>query len=253
MSNLKTQTELEQPLHTQDLSNAQCTCNECIKIYEQVTLRDKGWVCRISKPYAEIAEWIATLSTDSVVVVAYEHEADDEVKRTHTHVLVYGWELGPSEKQTRKNHLTKLVGKIEKTDWSFKTEKIDPHFITYMSKGKLEPNYYTRITKETIDAYKVKWIDPAKKKLKLVNGKFIAEDKEDKKLTKWEMLQMMQSKIKEDTTMEQTLEIIRGVLKKNNQVIGFYKIMDYYDSIMLYNKPETIMQMAKTTIEKRLR
>lgn len=91
--------------------------------------------------------------------VVYQHDADEEVSRTHIHALV---ETSVST-DTLKNRLTKIIGKrLPKTDWAFtqkiKHNPVEDRFITYMSKGKLEPVYIKGFTQDTCNKYKALWV-----------------------------------------------------------------------------------------------
>lgn len=236
-----------------------CMCTLCGKIPEGTTVNTReSYSIRITRPYVEIMDWIAGIGSLSNIVVCYEHEADEEVSRTHCHILVYGDNM---EKDTMKKRFIKLYGKPEKTDWYFKTTydkggvktPVDLHLITYMSKGKLDAKYIHRIEPIRVLEYKQQWVTPGPK-LVVEGSKFVVKDGDkEPKLTKWEMLERMQGDYTPEMTTKEVIEIIRKVLKKNHQVIGMYKIMDYYDSIMLYSNKETMTNMIETAIARRLR
>ncbi|MEO5351368.1 MAG: hypothetical protein H7836_17260 [Magnetococcus sp. YQC-3] len=211
---------------------------------------------RVSRTYDEIRGWVEWLCGDGNQVIAYQHDGDDEVERTHVHLLVCGVGI---TKQTMKNHLVALVGRIDKTDWSFKSTyrnstgevPVDRHFITYMAKGSLTPMIAHRFIPAHVEAYKSEWVSP-KPKVVLEDGKFVVEggDKE-KKLTKWEMLERMRTEYTDGMSDKEVVDIIRKVLKKNHQVVGMYKILDYYDSIMMYSKPEKMVEMVTNALARR--
>lgn len=109
---------------------------------------------RLTYPYEDVKEFFRRFDTCAV----YQHDADEEVSRTHIHALV---ETACST-DTLKNWLRKIIGSVEKSDWSFvaklKGEPVTDRFITYMSKGKLEPKLVKGFTQEQIDAYRKEWI-----------------------------------------------------------------------------------------------
>jgi len=114
------------------------------------------YAIRLSFPYAEVEEFFKKFK-DSVVV--YEHEADEEVNRTHVHALV---ETAVST-DSMKNWVTKSLGKRpNKTDWAFvskiQKEPVTYRFITYMTKGVLDPMYIHHITLAECEEYKNKWV-----------------------------------------------------------------------------------------------
>jgi len=122
-----------------------------------------NYAVRITRPYKDLVEFFDRFET----AVVYQHDADTEVKRTHCHALLIGVSVSTD---TMKNWVTKSIGlRPSKSDWAFvsklKSKPITEDFITYMSKGKLEPSYIKGFTQEQIDSYKCKWIErtePAK-------------------------------------------------------------------------------------------
>lgn len=97
-------------------------------------------------------------------MVVYQHDADEEVSRTHVHALV---ETSVST-DTLKNRLQKLIGyRLSKSDWAFSAKgrdgsPIEDRFITYMSKGKLQPIALKGFTQEQCDSYKGLWVEQSK-------------------------------------------------------------------------------------------
>lgn len=222
---------------------------------------------RVSRPYGDIREWCEELKAERKI--AYQHDADDEVSRTHVHMLVIGSTIKPD---ALKYRYKRLYGEIEKTDWSFisafkeegKVVPISPEtadkFITYMSKGYLAP-----VLSEGYDPFKVlelsqQWKDPKTTELKTENGKFVRIPKqikeESKKKTKRELIEIMICKGKDenidpdDTTA--VVGMIRDVLIKNNEVIGMYKVMDYYDGYIMYADKEKFLNMVVSKINSRI-
>lgn len=224
---------------------------------------------RISRPYGDIQQWCEELKAEKKIV--YQHDADDEVSRTHIHMLVICCSLKPD---TLKYHYKKLYGPIEKTDWSFASEYKDNEigkfvpitpetsdkFITYMSKGHLTP-----VLSVGYDPFKVlelsqQWKDPKTTALKTEGGKFVRvpkQIKEDsKKKTKRDLVEIMVCKGKdEDIDPDDTnaiISMIREVLVKHNEVLGMYKVMDFYDGYMMYACKERFIDMVVAKINSRV-
>jgi len=113
------------------------------------------YAIRLHYPYDRLTDFFNRFD----VVVVYQHDADEEVSRTHVHALLEA----TISTDTMKNWVRKLVGHVEKTDWSFKTElqgqPVQDRFITYMSNGILEPKLVKGFTQEVIDNYKSQWIE----------------------------------------------------------------------------------------------
>jgi len=135
---------------------------------------------------------------------------------------------------TIKNYIRSQVGLVNKVDWSFKTtygkEKttIDGGAITYMSKGKYDPKYFTGFTQECLNECKAKWVSIP------IQQSAAAEAKQSKQ-RKIDMLAKMLEKItpeKINTIVEYDLyKIIRGVLIEHEQVLGMYKVLEFRDAI----------------------
>lgn len=186
---------------------------------------------RISRPYDDIFDWVDAIESSKLAV--YEHEADDEISRTHIHMLVIGCKIKPDSLKTR---FKKAYGDIDKTDWSFKTAT-DDKFITYMSKGHLAPKLTKGYDVAEIEKLTAEWIEP-KTPLKLENGKFVRDVQVAGQKTKIELLEQMRSRLSGSDTTRDILKVIRRVLIDNKVVVGQYKMMDYYDSLIMYSSKE---------------
>lgn len=208
---------------------------------------------RVSRSYSEIKPWIDNEPCSSVIV--YEHPADGKVARVHCHI----WAKGIGKSDTLKNHLKKVIGSVEKTDWYF-TEKSkdktewDDNLITYMSKGVLTPQLVRGYTDEYVEEYKLKWVKPDSP-VKTIDGKLYVEKeiKESKKKTKRELIEEMKNLYLESMEIEEVIKLIRKVLIKHNEVIGMYKVMDYYDSLLMYANKHKFVDMVVQKINSRVR
>lgn len=208
---------------------------------------------RISRPYLDIKPWVDTEVCASIVV--YEHPSDDEVSRVHCHI----WAIGIGKSDTLKNHLKKVIGEVDKSDWYFteKNKKKEPwtdEVITYMSKGVLTPMYVKGYTEEQIADYCSKWVFP-QSPLKCVDGKLVIEREiaEKKKKTKREIIEEMKSFYLDTMELDEVIKLIRKILIKNNEVIGMYKVMDYYDALIMYANKQLFVDMIVQKINSRVR
>lgn len=186
---------------------------------------------RVSRKYDDVFDWVDGIMSSKICI--YEHEADVEVSRTHIHMLVIGSELKPDALKAR---FKKLYGNIDAKDWSFKKAD-NEEFITYMSKGKLVPKLTKGYTVAEIQSYTDKWVEP-KTMLKLEDGKFVRDINEPGQKTKIQLLEQMRSRLCGTDSTRDILKVIRKVLIENKVVIGQYKMMDYYDSLMMYERKE---------------
>jgi len=122
----------------------------------------ESYAIRITRDYETLNPWINDLVSFSTTgrLVVYQHDADDEVSRTHCHLLLKDVKRNTATTVTLKRRLAKLTNQeYAVCDWSFKTtygEKktpVDDAFISYMSKGSLSPSFVIGYTKEQIEEY----------------------------------------------------------------------------------------------------
>jgi len=194
---------------------------------------------RITKSFADLNDFPTKLAEVCDVLVVYEHEADEDISRTHIHCYADNPQVSTD---TMKNWVKKALGttKFPKTDWSFE-EAQDVGFITYMSKGRLDPLLVKGIEADAIVALKDKWVDIPKKTGKTQYVLKI-ENPAQQKLRQWEMVeeinrrfQMVDPEASGDP-VEKLIRIIRQVvIIENKTVCGRYKFRDYYDTIMSMN------------------
>lgn len=114
------------------------------------------------------------------VLVVYQHDADEEVSRTHIHALMEN--VNPST-DTLKRWVKKecKLDDISRYDWAFPELK-DRDFITYMSKGKLDPCLVYNIANEEVTAFRAKWVEyrsPVKEKREDVTAFAMARELAD--------------------------------------------------------------------------
>lgn len=188
---------------------------------------------RISRKYEDVTDWVDNIKCKQIAV--YEHEADEEVSRTHIHMLVIDSEVNVDALKTRYK---KQYGGIEAKDWRFKYDVDDNSYrcITYMSKGKLVPKLTKGYELSDIEKYTSDWIEP--NKLILKDGKFVRDINEPGQKTKIQLLEQMRSRLCATDTTREILKAIRRVLIENRVIVGQYKMLDYYDSLMMYERKE---------------
>lgn len=208
---------------------------------------------RLTFPYSEIQAVIEQFGEVSEGIVAYEHKADKEVSRTHVHLLLVGCKMSTD---TLKNYVRRKIGSVDRNDWSFEkaedTVEGYEKYITYMSKGNLDCLYSKGMTKEFIDACKVKWVDPTVSRVKVINGKFVKEVDDSSNISKRQLVEEMVAHIGDsecDTRV--ILDGIRKVLVQHRIVVGMYKVMDYYDAYLMYGQKDRWLNMVASKIEKR--
>lgn len=191
------------------------------------------YAIRITRSYDEIKDWVNALEADKMIV--YEHSADHAVTRTHIHMLLVNSKLKPDAMKARYK---KLYNTIDKADWSFKSADADyEKYITYMSKGKLQPLVNKGI--ENVDDLMSQWKDPRTQNLKLIQGRLVRDVNKTPKKTRRELVELMISRMDDGMTIEKQFGVIRKVLIEHNEVIGQYKAIEYYDACMMYGDGES--------------
>lgn len=205
---------------------------------------DMSWFIRITRTYDEIHDLLDSIECDKII--AYEHSGDESVSRTHCHILLIGSKIKPDAIKTRYR---KLYGDIERGDWSFKKCKEDYlPTVTYMSKGRLPPRLCKGFDPGAIIELTNKWVDPETVNVNVVDGKLVKDVKEKGKKSKRELLEIIRTKVEPGGMTRDVLKVIRKVLMDNNEVIGQYKMMDYYDSFMMYDRKEDWLSMMTAKI-----
>lgn len=212
---------------------------------------NKNYFIRITTPYTN-EEWLRTIPATKVI--CYQHEADEEVSRTHWHILV--WNCEWTTPGLKKKLISILGQKVPKTEWSFKTATDEGGCITYMSKGHLDPYYMNNFayTAEYLNERKSMWIDPKPKKvMTLVDGKLVAQDKDETRptISKRNLLEQVTAELPANCSDVRTILIaIRKVLIRNNQVLGFYKVKDFYECYVMYHDKETFLEKLMNNISR---
>jgi len=216
---------------------------------------------RISVPWTECSHIVIPYLKDICsTLVIYEHEADEDVMRTHIHGLIMGCQRSDDtlrnmlfKKEFTKNYELKSTFKTRDKG----TQPVGLKFITYMSKGKLEPQYFHGITKEAIDEYKAAWVDyglgnPAAKEKK--------EKDPTKAITRYEFIKECYEQYNKDFLhtrftgkdpfsppgnkvypeifdQAKACEIVIAKAIEHKQSMGFYKLVDVVDNVHMLRSP----------------
>lgn len=197
---------------------------------------------RISRSGDELAKVFDQMLQSCDKYIVYQHEADDEISRTHVHGLIEGCKVSTD---TLKNWVKKAldVKAFPKTDWSFVTElqgkPVTEDFITYMSKGTLSP-IRSSWDEARVDELKNKWSDEyvtrgMKRQFKIVQ---MLTPQEAKK-TYNQMIDDIDGRIGDRDDDRHILEQIVKYVNEKRLIIGRYKIRDMYDTIRCRRKPST--------------
>jgi len=199
---------------------------------------------RISHPFTEIRSWIEQIEAPQVLAV--QHEADQEVSRTHTHILVVD---SPVAALALKHKLKRMYPDISLTkgDWAFpelKDRDLE-HIATYYLKGTLEPSFVKGLSFDW-ELIRSRWVDrKIQTQLKYVDPH---------KMNYSEMLQQIKNTMKEqnDYSIDNMLDQIRQVfIIQNKRIIGRFKVRDIVDTLMAEFEPHDWKHSLKRICEYR--
>jgi len=121
---------------------------------------------RITLPYADCSGIIQQWANRCVSAVVYQHDADEEVSKTHVHIGLYGCEV---QYEALKRMWPDAPGKGN-AFWSFKDKyedkdgkmvPVDEGNITYMSKGHLRPVFVKNFSNELVERFRQSWVEPS--------------------------------------------------------------------------------------------
>lgn len=114
---------------------------------------------RVTLPYQDCSGIISRWSDRSARVVVYQHDADEEVSKTHVHLGLYGCEV---KAEALKRMWPDAPGKGNEF-WSFKEASVEAaKYITYMSKGILRAKYTKNFSQEELENSRLAWVEPVK-------------------------------------------------------------------------------------------
>lgn len=127
---------------------------------------------RITREFRDVSGMLMLWAEQSTEYYVYEHSADEDINRTHVHFLFKGSKATVKNLKERKDYKDL---KLERTDHAYKDwdESKGQSYITYMTKGSLEPKLTSN--NETCKLAKSQWKSSAsveadkKKKIKNSN------------------------------------------------------------------------------------
>lgn len=108
---------------------------------------------RVTLPYQDcsgvIQQWVQRCDR----AVVYEHEADEDVSRTHVHMALVGCQVGP---EALKRMWTNAPGSGNGF-WSFSDAKDLPTYLVYMAKGILRPVLVKNYSTAEVEEHRLSW------------------------------------------------------------------------------------------------
>lgn len=142
---------------------------------------------RITHPWETVKELITTkwaLYCETVVV--YQHDADEQVNRTHVHMVLRKMKV--CRKRLKQLAVEAYVDLVGNTNCAMEIADKNTETYTYMTKGHLEPVFLQGYPKEESDKWKAAWkegSDYNKSKLRHIYDKFYPDACKTKN---WEQL-----------------------------------------------------------------
>lgn len=226
---------------------------------------------RISLPYNDVSGVIALWAGTCDRIAVYEHSQETQTSKdkTHIHMIMMGSKYKTPEQMKKIFYLHVKTDRKGNDLWEWTNKKWpnpDINFITYMSKGKLQPKFVKNISPAELEELRVKWIPPTPKGVKSSQQSLVNEN-DVKKSTKFQIIEkvvnLILAKHPLATTEEQRKDVlvgvsdtivlyaIRRVLIEEHQVLGDYKIMDLYDGFIMYHNKAKYIDNLLMLIQKR--
>lgn len=218
--------------------------------------------------YNDLSGIIEVWSHACESMAVFEHEADETVSATHVHLIMLNTKYKTAEGFKRLFY--KMFPSIDTADgnglWSWTNKKYPVptvEFITYMSKGVLRPKFVKNISADKVEELRGKWSEPTPR-----SSQTFIETTEKPKITKHTLMLKVvnlilaqhtdategrRKAILEDLDDTEWVKAIRRVLIDEKQMLGLYKVIDLYDSCMMYYCKEKFISNCLRILEKRNR
>lgn len=198
------------------------------------------YAVRLTRSYTDTRQVIEKFCEVSEKVLVYQHDSDTSVSRTHIHCYLCKVSVGTD---TLKNYVKKVLGVVTPDEWSFKTtynkkrNKVDDGFVTYMSKGKLDPVYNKGFDPIDIMRLTQAWVEPSANtgSWNVSNGKLEVQGNEEqpKKVSVYDMQMECANRIdRNDIDGEDAiLDVIADVMRKHRHRTHMYDTINWYDNV----------------------
>lgn len=232
----------------------------------------KNFAFRVTSSYDVTVEHLAPLYELCDKVAVYEHSQATKTARgnTHIHAVLIGCSKG---EDTIRNRFFK--GKYQSADYELKTKyevkvgimkvkrkyDVDEKYVTYMSKGVLDPMFFKGFTQEEIDAYKAQWISHTSEVVEVTDKK---QEKAKKPVNRYEVCQEivarhLPKRRKHDFGVDvfwdyEDYEIVDAIILYGNEqhmFINEYAVRDYFDCIVMRQRPQRYRENVLHLIQKR--
>lgn len=200
---------------------------------------------RVSRSFDELPSFITKLSESSTHLIVYEHDAT----RVHIHGLVKDLKVSTDTLKNWIKHDCDTT-KFPKSDWSFITKDkqgnpVNDSFITYMSKGDLQPRYCKGFDSDVVEQYRLQWKPITKQKVQYILKQ---ENPHEAKKRQIDMIDEIVRRVESQKIVltEDIIKVICDVVyKENRTIVGRYKIRDYYDMVVYCVRPQGYIELIK--------
>lgn len=201
---------------------------------------------RITRSADQLDSFIQRLAQNSDKLIVYEHDAT----RVHIHGLVSGHKVSTD---TLKNWIKNALDckQFSKSDWSFITvdkqgNPVCDNFITYMSKGILQPRFCNGYAIDEVEQFRLQWKPiESKKKIQYILKQ---ENPHEAKKRQIDMIDEICRRVDSQKLIlaEDIIGVICDVVyRENRTIVGRYKIRDYYDMVVYRTQPEAYIRQIK--------
>jgi len=113
---------------------------------------------RITLPYEDCSGIISLWADRCNAVVVYQHDADEEISKTHVHIGLLGCE---TKSEALKRMWKDAPGKGNEF-WSWKDWDGETKFLSYMTKGKLREKFVKNFSQAEVEKSRQDWVEPVK-------------------------------------------------------------------------------------------
>lgn len=214
----------------------------------------KVWQVIVHQSYETIEGKFPESWCDKMLIC--QHEADEQINRTHSHIMF----VAPKVCEEAIRKFIKASGWGGRGNYGIHTvakESKQPYDLrklaVYMIKGDIKNIKYSDYTDRDHRNWASEWVTRIPVSLK--DGRLVRE-KVEGKLSKMDVLNIVRSKLDKDAVMTEKFQAeiittIRQVLVDNNIILGAWKILDYYDSYVMYDKKEHFVEGILSKIKSR--
>lgn len=211
------------------------------------------WQLVAFRPIAELDQLFSYLNINCKRYVAQQHSADEQINRTHCHISIVDFKY---TKVSLAKHCNK-IGLEGSSDYGILT--VDPDnkkpyseegLSVYVIKGLDAPaTQYSGYTYDVIETFRNKWVNhkeigisgqTSSKVRTLVQFKLKVESPAEQKIRKNDQVKLIMKRVREREqandrmlTDSEIRDIIREFLCEWNEVVGIYKAIDLYDTVIM--------------------